>query len=172
MFLSQVYFHRGCQWRSYFHLWAYSVNPGAFWFTTWVGVGLDGVRQVKTSGDKLALVLPSEASTLSCMLYSCWLLFFKCTEDNFFIINYLRLTLTVLHINEKRLRTNAAYLLGARTWIIRDWILDPWFEFASCVSLDEVLHPFCFGFSPCQTGRVTPEGAEWNTAAATTPHGP
>lgn len=49
---------------------------------------------------------------LSCMLYSCWLLY-KCVEGNFCIINYPRLTLTALHINEKCLRTNAMCLLGA-----------------------------------------------------------
>lgn len=83
-----------------------------FGFTASVGVGLDGVRQVRASGDELALLLPCESSTLSCMLYSCRL-FCKCVEGSFFIINYLRLTLTVLHINENCLRTNAMYLLGA-----------------------------------------------------------
>ena len=82
-------------------------------------------------------------------------------EDNFFIINYLRLTLTVLHINEKHLRTNAMCLLGARPGLsgIEFWT-HGLIEFASCVTLGEVLHPLCSGFSPCQTGRVTPEGAE------------
>ena len=84
-----------------------------FGFTASVGVGLDGVRQVRASGDELALVLPCESSTHSCMQYSC-LLFYKCVEGNFFfIINYLRLTLTVLNIIEKCLRTKAMCLLGA-----------------------------------------------------------